>query len=173
MKITHQMIADKAGVGRTTVTKILNRYPGYSTTEEVKQRVLEAAKELGFNTTQLSRPITRQSPRVTVNAEVAIAIVLKDGETYDMGSASIKDMSVDGALLTDLKLANEALPLQRFFIKLLIKDVEGLEDLVGECDIVRFATSGADKDMQIGVTFVDIQDYDRKSIEEYIRKHHQ
>ena len=47
-RVTLQDVADRVGVSRPTVSKVLNSRPGCRTTEETRQRIKEAAKELGY-----------------------------------------------------------------------------------------------------------------------------
>ena len=49
---TLKEIAGLAGVSSATVSRVLNQDPSLSVTEETRQRVLEAAKELGYRTVQ-------------------------------------------------------------------------------------------------------------------------
>lgn len=47
-RITSQDVAQRAGVSRTTVSVVLNDAPGVQISEETRQRVLQAARELGY-----------------------------------------------------------------------------------------------------------------------------
>lgn len=47
-RVTSQEVAQLAGVSRTTVSLVLNNVPGVQISEETRQRVLEAAKTLGY-----------------------------------------------------------------------------------------------------------------------------
>lgn len=47
-RVTSLDVAKKAGVSRTTVSFVLNAVPGMQISEETRQRVLEAARELGY-----------------------------------------------------------------------------------------------------------------------------
>jgi len=170
MGVTQQDIAEKVGLSRTTVTKILNRDPSYITSEETRNRVFQAAEELGYNFKQIRRPFRRRYGRIKINAEGNIVVVFKDGEVFDKGEAVIRNISAGGALITDLKLPKGVLPLRKFSIILRIKELKDLEDLVGECEIVRFTDIGEKEDStQLGVRFVSISDRDRLRIKEFIQ----
>ncbi len=52
---TSQDVADLAGVSRTTVSFVLNNVPGVKITEETRQRVLEAARQLDYYPTSAAR----------------------------------------------------------------------------------------------------------------------
>ena len=47
-RITSEDVAKQAGVSRTTVSFVLNNTPGFNIREKTRQRVLKAAKELGY-----------------------------------------------------------------------------------------------------------------------------
>lgn len=47
-RVTSQQVAEQAGVSRTTVSLILNDAPGVKFPQETKDRVLNAAEELGY-----------------------------------------------------------------------------------------------------------------------------
>jgi LacI family transcriptional regulator len=47
-RVTAQEVADLAGVSRTTVSFVLNDVPGVRISEETRQKVLRAVKELGY-----------------------------------------------------------------------------------------------------------------------------
>lgn len=50
-------VADLAGVSRTTVSFVLNNTPGKNIPEETRQKVLEAAKSIGYTPNQNARSI--------------------------------------------------------------------------------------------------------------------
>ncbi len=52
-----QDVASKAGVSRTTVSFVLNDVPGVKITEETRQRVLDAARELNYYPTAAARSL--------------------------------------------------------------------------------------------------------------------
>lgn len=52
-----QDVAKLAGVSRTTVSFVLNNVPGVKITEETRQRVLEAARELNYYPTAAARSL--------------------------------------------------------------------------------------------------------------------
>ena len=47
-QVTSQQVAKRAGVSRTTVSFVLNDVPGSNISEETRQKVLQAAEELGY-----------------------------------------------------------------------------------------------------------------------------
>lgn len=47
-RVTSRDVADRAGVSRTTVSFVLNDVPGANISQETRERVLQAAQELGY-----------------------------------------------------------------------------------------------------------------------------
>lgn len=58
MKITVKDIATKAGVSQSTVSKVLNNYPGVG--KATKQKVLNAIEELGFVPDMIARSMVKK-----------------------------------------------------------------------------------------------------------------
>jgi LacI family transcriptional regulator len=54
---TSQDVADLAGVSRTTVSFVLNNVPGVKISEETRQRVLKAARQLNYYPTSAARTL--------------------------------------------------------------------------------------------------------------------
>ena len=50
-------VAKRAGVSRTTVSFVLNDVPGVKITDETRQRVLQAARELNYYPTAAARSL--------------------------------------------------------------------------------------------------------------------
>lgn len=57
MPITLGQIAQECGVSNATVSRILNRKPGFSVSEELRQKVLETAKRLGYQPNRFARSL--------------------------------------------------------------------------------------------------------------------
>ena len=59
-------VADKAGVSKSTVSRILNSRlgNGFSVKEEVRQRVIDTAKELNYRPNLIAKSLTMQSTRM-------------------------------------------------------------------------------------------------------------
>jgi DNA-binding LacI/PurR family transcriptional regulator len=60
---TSQDVADLAGVSRTTVSFVLNSVPGMKISEETRQRVLEAARQLNYYPTSAARTLASGKTR--------------------------------------------------------------------------------------------------------------
>ncbi|MBC7223527.1 MAG: LacI family DNA-binding transcriptional regulator, partial [Anaerolineae bacterium] len=59
-KVTSEDVAREAGVSRTTVSFVLNNTPNTNISEETRQRVLEAARNLGYRPDAAARALARR-----------------------------------------------------------------------------------------------------------------
>src|SRR5919205_786285 len=112
MGVSQQSIAEKLGLSRTTVTKILNRDPKYSASESTRDLVFSTAEKMGYDFTTIRRPFKREYGRTEVNAKCHIEILSEDdnNQIFDKGDATARNIGVGGALLTNLKLPKNCLP---------------------------------------------------------------
>ena len=169
MAVSQQDIADALGLSRTTVTKILNRDPKYSASESTRELVFSTAEKMGYDFTTIRRPFKREYGRTEINAKCEIEILLEDnGPPFDKGEATARNIGVGGALLTNLKLPRNCLPLSRFTIRMRIVDVPTLAALVGECQVVRITDSLEQGRPEVGVKFVNANVQDRKILKDYV-----
>ena len=137
MGVSQKDIAEYLRLDRTTVTKILNRDPRYSASEETKERVFRAAEELGYDFTTIRRPFKREYGRVAIALPCELEIALEDETVFDHGRATVRNLGVGGALLTRLRTEKMVLPIARFRLKLRLPAAPDLAELSGECEIVR------------------------------------
>ncbi len=170
MKVNQQAIADFLGLDRTTVTKILNRDPKYSASEATKERVFRAAEILGYDFTTIRRPFKREYGRTPLDTPAEMTITLENGTVFDSGTAVVENLSVGGALLKEINLPKQVLPLQNFTILIKIRDIPKLAGLVGECEVVRLAGSSDTGEPQLGVRFMNATHRDRRRIQEFVDK---
>jgi hypothetical protein len=70
----------------------------------------------------------RKSRRAPVNIGAAIKILLMDGTLYDVGSATVLNVSPSGAMLGDVQLPRECYPVCAFKLEIVMKggDYEGI-----------------------------------------------
>ena len=168
MAVSQQAIADKLGLSRTTVTKILNRDPKYSASETTRDLVFSSAEKMGYDFTTIRRPFKREYGRTEVNVKCLIEIISDDKQVFDKGEATARNIGVGGALLTSLKLPRNCLPLSKFTIKCHFSDLPLISSLVGECQVVRITDSLDQGCPELGVRFVNATISDRKIIKEFI-----
>jgi hypothetical protein len=168
MGVSQQAIADALGLSRTTVTKILNRDPKYSASESTRDLVFSTAEKMGYDFTTIRRPFKREYGRTEVNAKATIEIMTEDDRvSFDKGDAVARNVGVGGALLTNLRLPKNCLPLSKFTIKCRFADIPQLADLVGEAQVVRI-TDSSEGLPELGVRFVNASVSDRKAIKDFV-----
>lgn len=94
----------------------------------------------------------RQRDRKSVAIRCEVEIVLRNGRLVDSGRASIRNLSANGALLSNFKLDKSLLPAKPFRLKLrmLTKEFQGITI---SCLPVRIE---AENSFGIGVKFQDI-----------------
>lgn len=140
--VTQVEIARRLGLDVSSVNKILNRRQGPVFRKETVQKVFKAAKELGYDFNKLKYTHRRRFPRREVTVAAELAIYAKDGTLFDQGVATIKDISLCGAKVTDLALPQGSLPTEPFTVGLrpMAQDLQPLE-LPGR--IVRLYSNGS------------------------------
>ena len=147
---TQTDIAIKAGVARSTVSRVLNKSRTHRAGQETVIKVLRAAKELGYDHKKRAvKTERRAAARKDVNVPVDIDVVLKTGQTHDSGTATIKNLSPVGALLTDVKTERDHLPTAPFYTRLTLK-TEGVEGVSFRAEFVRRHGIG---DIELGIRF--------------------
>jgi len=169
MAVSQQDIADALGLSRTTITKILNRDPKYSASEDTRDLVFKTAEKMGYDFTTIRRPFKREYGRTEVNAKCDIEIVTQeDNQLFDKGQAIARNIGVGGVLLTHLSLPRNCLPLSRFSIRCHFVDMPTLADLTGECQVVRLADSAEVGCPELGVRFINATVSDRKALKDFV-----
>ncbi len=169
MGVSQQAIADALGLSRTTVTKILNRDPKYSASESTRDLVFNTAEKMGYDFTTIRRPFKREYGRTEINARCHIEIIAEDEkQLFDKGEATARNIGVGGALLTNMKLPRNCLPLSKFTIRCQFIDMPTLANLVGECQVVRITDSLDFGCPELGVKFINTSVQDRKILKDFI-----
>ena len=169
-RVSQQDIADYLGLDRTTVTKILNRDPKYSASEDTKKRVFAAAEKLGYDFAKIRRPYKREYPRAVINVPAKATIILDDGKEFDSGECTVANISPGGALLIDLRFPRQVLPLTGFVISLRLDGAMQFGDLVGECEVVRMAGGSSRGGPELGVRFINLSPAERKKLQEFVEE---
>jgi transcriptional regulator with XRE-family HTH domain len=170
MAVSQKDIAEYLGIDRSTVTKVLNRDPRYSASEKTRELIFRTAERLGYDFTAIRRPFKREYGRVNVAAKAKIELLNEDGSLFDEGDAIITNLSIGGALLTNMRTGMMMLPLKPFSIQVSIVDVPELAELQGECELVRISDRGESGDFQLGVRFVNAKLRDRRRIREFVEQ---
>ena len=124
--VTQREIARRLGIDVSSVNKILNRRKGAKFKPETVKRVMKTAERLGFNFGRLKFDHSRRHLRQEVRSHAEVEVILSNGSVFARGTATIVDISLGGALLSDLKLEGMKLPTGPFWIALRPKAGKGL-----------------------------------------------
>lgn len=170
MRVTQEMIANKAGVDRSTVSKILSNNPNYHPNEKTRERVFQIAEDLGYDFGAIHNPLRRKYSRFEANAKINFRLVFEDGEVFDEGHGVLRNISSGGALLTDIVTTRQVFPLKFFTIELKIEEIAELKDIVAECEVVRFGIEGDRILAQIGLKFSNLMPTSRQKINQFLEQ---
>jgi c-di-GMP-binding flagellar brake protein YcgR len=164
--VTQCEIARQTGLDVSSVNKILNRRSGPVFRGDTVRKVFKAARDLGYDLDRLKHHHRRTHPRLPVTVETDLAIYRKDGNLFDRGSAKITDLSLGGALVSDVSLPQGALPLDPFIVRLNPR-TRPLNEVELKGEIVRMETNGR---MKFGVRFLPMEKEDLRSLEKAIER---
>lgn len=158
--VTQVEIARRVGLDVSSVNKILNRRPGPVFRKDTIKKVFKVARELGYDFGRLKYQHRRRHPRREVALGAELSIYGKDGRLYDQGVATIRDISLCGARISDVTLPLGSIPVEPFTIGLrpMQKPVDDLE-LQGH--IVRIHANGA---VSFGVQFAGIDSVSERKL---------
>lgn len=139
--ITQVEIARRVGLDVSSVNKILNKRQGPVFRKETIRKVFKIARDLGYDFGRLKYAHRRRFPRKEISLGVEIYVYHKDGSLYDQGVATLRDISLGGAKISDVALPTGALPVTPFSVGLrpMQKPVDDIE-LPGH--IVRLNANG-------------------------------
>ena len=103
----------------------------------------------------------RQWPRIPVNIPAQM-YVYRAGKPNisEPGNAKVKDISFDGAFLSDIHMKSGSIPIDTFRFLLGIKQPP-LNDWEAECKVLRLKADGT---LTIGVQFIDLSEINKKKI---------
>jgi transcriptional regulator with XRE-family HTH domain len=151
-KITQVEIAHRLGLDVSSINKILHGVPGLKWKDETVKAVFDTARELGYDLDKIKFRHNREYPRVPINLPAQIEIQLTGNVIIDRGTAKIKDLSLGGACLTELKLERDSIPIEPFWILIRPKGVVFKEEPL-RAQIVRMTMNGR---MELGVRFDNV-----------------
>ncbi len=149
-EVTHQTIATRLNLARTTVTRILNNDPSYRASQRTREKVMTLAQQLGYDFSNLRRIHRRRHERRLTNIEARLRFVLEDGHIFDEGLCTILNISLVGALLGNLRLPKSVLPLTYLTIHLEAQS----GPLAGVSIAATLARFACNRHPEIGVSFV-------------------
>lgn len=161
--ITQIELARKLGLSQGTVSKILSRCADAFDPKTVK-KVMEAARKYKYKFEKIGHK--RQSARRSISAPCDITICTPSGDKISTVRGRVENISVTGALITDIKVPSGTIPATKFLMKLHFTEgpLKGL-DLISEP--VRFAAERGE--FSIANRFIKRSRKDRIKITKYIK----
>ena len=140
--VTQVEIARRVGLDVSSVNKILNRRAGPVFRKDTIKKVFKVARELGYDFSRLKYQHRRRHARKEVALGAELYIYGRDGKLYDQGVATIRDISLCGARISDVTLPLGTLPVEPFTVSLRPMQKPG-DDLELQGQIVRIHLNGA------------------------------
>ncbi len=162
--VTQSEIARQLGLDVSSVNKILNRRSGPVFRTETVERVFEVAQRMGYNLDKLKHHHKREHPRRPIKVEAELSVYKKDGDLFDRGSANITDLSLSGAMVSDVLLPQNALPIDPFFVRLNPRN-RPLNEIELKGEIVRMENKGRTK---YGIRFLPMEKEDLNHLKKII-----
>jgi hypothetical protein len=104
-------IAVRCGIDVSSVNKILRRTPGPKFHEKTVREVFRTARELGYNLERLKFAHHRKHSRQAVNRPVQMTIYRPDGSVFSSGQATMREVSLSGAVLKEVVLSKQVIPI--------------------------------------------------------------
>ena len=162
--VTQSEIARQLGLDVSSVNKILNRRNGPVFRNETVKRVFDVAQRMGYNLDKLKHHHRREHPRRSMKVEAELSIYKKDGNLFDRGSAKITDLSLSGAMVSEVILPQNALPVDPFFVRLNPRN-RPLNEIELKGEIVRMDNKGRTK---YGIRFLPMEKEDLQHLKKAI-----
>ncbi len=121
MAVTHDMVAVKLGINRTTVTKALKG--DLSIKQKTRKLVIDTATMMGYDFKQ-SQQNRREGKRYFAREDVDIKLVdQKNNDKFVMGKGRITNLSTTG-MLVKLNSADEGkIPLAHLYIEIMPSEI--------------------------------------------------
>jgi transcriptional regulator with XRE-family HTH domain len=166
MAVTQEMIAEKVGLDRSTVSKILNGKASDFVSRQTITKVIDAARELGYDFARLRHTHSRQFERTDLNLKAEYDILLESGEIYDSGKTLVANISEGSALLRQVMGSKGSLPLEPFSVSLIITEgrLKGVSVLG---NVTRLEMRG---ELRIALEFVEVSPVSAKKLHAFMDK---
>jgi transcriptional regulator with XRE-family HTH domain len=166
MSVTQEMIAKKVKLDRSTVSKILNGRASDFVSRKTIERVLDAARGLGYDFTRLRHTHSRQFERTDLRLDSEFDIILSNGDVYDSGRAIIRNISEGSALISELTSSKSSLPMKPFTISLIING----GGLKGVSVLGRVTRLEMKEELELALKFVEVSPVSAKKLQGFMDK---
>ncbi len=162
--VTQSEIAREIGLDVSSVNKILNRRSGPVFRNDTVKKVFQVAQELGYDLSRLKHHHRRNHPRRPIKVDAELSIYKKDGHLFDRGTAKITNLSLSGAMVSEVLLPQNALPVDPFVVRLNPRS-RPLNEVELKGEIVRMDTNGRTR---YGIRFLPMAKEDLKHLKKVI-----
>ncbi|MCU0724032.1 MAG: PilZ domain-containing protein [Planctomycetes bacterium] len=164
MTVSQQEIAERLGLARSTVTKILNQFPTNRASKDTIRKVFQTAREMGYDFGRLRNIHRRRAERKECEIPVRLRIELLDGSgVFDTGTATVRNLSPYGAFLSPIQMAKAIIPLVPFTLTIEFSEI--LQGVSVKARVIRLNASEA---IQMGIDFFDVSPEAESRIIEYL-----
>ncbi len=150
--VTQVEIARRVGLDVSSVNKILNRRQGPVFRKETVKKVFKISREMGYDFNKLKYTHRRRYARAEVSFGAEFSIYNRDGSLYDQGVATLRDISLGGARITDVALPLGNFPTEPFTVALRVM-AKPLDDVEISARVVRLYMNGS---ITYGVEFLKV-----------------
>lgn len=150
--VTQVEIARRVGLDVSSVNKILNRRQGPVFRKETIRLVFKTARAMGYDFGKLKFTHRRKYPRAEVSIGAEFLVYGKDGALYDQGVATVRDLSLGGARVSDVALPQGTFPTEPFTIVMRLMQ-KPLEDVEVTGRVVRLHQNGV---LAFGIEFLKV-----------------
>lgn len=164
---TQADVARRAGVDRSTVSKILSGYPSDVFDPKTRAKVEAIAEKLGYHL-----PTRRRIRDPRVPAGLPAQLVVRrcaDGAHWASGTGWLVNLSRTGALVTDLVLDPPHLPLTPFEIEVLFRLSPGDPPITLKSRALRLAAENPPK-LGLGIRFDTPPRVAQQAVEEWVSR---
>lgn len=163
--VTQLEIAQRAGLDVSSVNKILNKRQGPVFRKDTIKKVFKIARDLGYDFNKLKFTHRRRHARADLSMGAEFFVYAKDGRLFDQGVATIRDLSLCGARLSDVALPQGSIPTEPFTVT--IKPMQKpLEDVEISGRIVRMYVNGS---TSYGIEFTRLDSGAQKKLRKIVR----
>lgn len=166
MDATQEIIARKVGLDRSTVSKILNGKASDFVSQKTVEKVIKAARELGYDFARLRHTHSRQFERAHLRMKARFKVILGTNEVYDSGNCVITNLSVGNALIEEMVSKDMSLPIKPFSVSLTI--MEGR--LKGISVLGRVTRLEIRDHVRLAMEFVDVEPASARRLKKFIEK---
>lgn len=163
--VTQLEIARRVSLDVSSVNKILNKRQGPVFRKETVKKVFKIARDLGYDFGRLKFTHRRRHGRSDVALGAEFFVFGRDGALYDQGVATIRDLSMTGARVTDIALPQGNIPTEPFTVA-----IKPMQKPLDDCEFVGKVVRMLSNDtLSYGVEFTKMDPQVLKKLRKLVR----